>query len=85
LVFLLFFVTVIELPAMLFLGLWFFWQVLHAMLSLGPGDVGSQDVAFWAHVGGFVAGLLLMPSLSDLLRPRPKPPTSDLRPPTSDL
>jgi membrane associated rhomboid family serine protease len=79
LVFLLFFVTIIELPAMLYLGLWFFWQVLSAALSLGPSDVGSQGgVAFWAHVGGFLAGLLLMPSLNDLLCPRPTRPTSDL-------
>jgi membrane associated rhomboid family serine protease len=79
LVFLLFFVTVIELPAMLFLGLWFLWQVLSAALSLGVREIGAQGgVAFWAHVGGFVAGLLLMPTLNDLLRcPQPQRPTSD--------
>lgn len=54
LVFLLFFVRFVYLPAVLFLGLWFFLQ----LLSLPEGANGG--VAFGAHVGGFVAGLLLV-------------------------
>src|SRR6266436_2613403 len=47
-----------ELPALLYLGFWAFSQVLSGTLSLlGPGDVGG--VAWWAHVGGFMAGLVL--------------------------
>jgi len=34
-------------------------------------------VAFWAHVGGFLAGLLAMPSLNEMLHPRRWPPTDD--------
>ncbi len=44
------------LPAALVLGLWFVFQLLSAMLS----DPGRGGVAFLAHVGGFVAGLLLV-------------------------
>lgn len=48
------------LPAVIYLGLWFYLQYSSATLSLGlPGS--SSGVAFWAHVGGFLAGLLLHP------------------------
>lgn len=78
LVFLLFFVTIIDLPALLVLGFWFFGQLVAATQSLSLRDTGYQGgVAFWAHVGGFVAGLLAMPSLDEMLRPRPLPPTDD--------
>ncbi len=49
-----------ELPAFVFLGLWFLMQLLPGMSSLVTAqgnDVGG--VAFWAHVGGFAAGWLL--------------------------
>jgi len=63
LVFLVFIVTIIELPALFVLGLWFLAQVLGAVSTLEV-DV-SGGVAWWAHVGGFLAGLILMPLLSD--------------------
>ena len=44
-------------PAVLVLGLWFVLQLFSGFLSLGGPDVGG--VAFWAHVGGFVAGVLV--------------------------
>ena len=53
LLFLGFFVTRIRVPALLMLGYWFLIQVLSGLPALGSRD-GS--VAFWAHVGGFVAG-----------------------------
>ena len=50
---------IVELPAVVFLGIWFAIQVLSGLTgSLAPG--GSADVAFWAHIGGFVAGLYLV-------------------------
>lgn len=56
------FVTVVELPALLFLGGWFLMQLLE---GLQPQRFGMEGgVAWWAHVGGFIAGLLLMPLLS---------------------
>jgi membrane associated rhomboid family serine protease len=54
LIFIVFFVTVLELPALLVLGGWFVLQLLDASSSSG-GDVGG--VAYFAHIGGFVFGL----------------------------
>lgn len=55
------FVTFIEIPAAILLGLWFALQLLSGLGSLmtpSAADVGG--VAFWAHAGGFVAGILLV-------------------------
>ena len=41
------------LPAPLFLGIWFLFQIVSAAFA----EPGQGGVAFWAHVGGFVAGL----------------------------
>jgi membrane associated rhomboid family serine protease len=48
----------IELPAWIVAGGWFAWQVMSGVGSLGAAQAGG--VAFFAHVGGFVAGLLLI-------------------------
>ncbi len=53
-------------PALIVLGLWFLFQVFDALRS-PMGDEGGT--AFWAHVGGFVAGMLLLP----LFKPRHVP------------
>ena len=54
------FFQVVELPAFLFLGLWFAMQLVSGVLSLRIGaDAGG--VAWWAHVGGFAAGALAVP------------------------
>jgi membrane associated rhomboid family serine protease len=54
-----FFIQVIYVPAWVMLGLWFVLQLVSGVASLGAaGDAGG--VAFWAHVGGFVAGVLLV-------------------------
>ncbi len=57
-VFIIIFFTVIELPALLVLGLWFLLQLADA--SAAHGDVTGGGVAYFAHVGGFVFGLLLI-------------------------
>ena len=57
LVFIIIFVTVIELPALLVLGLWFVLQLLDA--SAQPIS-GGGGVAYFAHIGGFLFGLLLI-------------------------
>ena len=64
LVFLFVIVTVVDLPALLVLGVWFLLQLISATnadLEMGGG------VAWWAHVGGFLTGMLLMPFVSALL------------------
>lgn len=48
-----------EVPAIVFLGLWFVMQLLPGVSSLGAASEEVGGVAFWAHVGGFVAGWLL--------------------------
>ena len=56
LVFLGFFVTTIAVPAVFMLGYWFALQLLSGALS----SAVEGGVAFWAHVGGFVAGAVLV-------------------------
>jgi membrane associated rhomboid family serine protease len=65
LVFLFIFITVVDLPAMLFLGIWFIGQVLSSAQQSHGQMAGG--VAWWAHIGGFVAGFVLMPVLSLLV------------------
>jgi membrane associated rhomboid family serine protease len=45
--------------AFVMLGLWFVLQLVSRSESLNPSDVESGGVAFFAHVGGFVAGVLI--------------------------
>jgi membrane associated rhomboid family serine protease len=52
-----FFLTSVALPAWVMLGYWFVIQFLSGLVTIA-GDMGG--VAFWAHVGGFVAGLALI-------------------------
>ena len=51
-----------EIPAFLFIGFWFVLQVVNAAGSAGA----TGGIAWWAHIGGFVAGILLL-KLSPLL------------------
>ena len=52
-----FFFRLIMVPSVIVLGLWFILQLFQGVLTLGGPDIGG--VAVWAHVGGFVTGLLL--------------------------
>lgn len=55
-----FFLQIAELSAIFVLGFWFVMQFLNGLVSLGYGIEGSGGVAWWAHVGGFVAGVVLI-------------------------
>jgi membrane associated rhomboid family serine protease len=57
LVWIVFLITSVAVPAWVMLGYWFLIQFVSGLAAFG-GDVGG--VAFWAHVGGFVAGLVLV-------------------------
>jgi membrane associated rhomboid family serine protease len=57
LIFLGFFVTTVAVPAIFMLGYWFLLQLVQGIPALSSERGG---VAFWAHVGGFVAGLVLV-------------------------
>ena len=51
------FLQTVELPAFLFLFIWFLMQWASGLMSIGQvADVGG--VAFWAHIGGFITGLI---------------------------
>jgi Uncharacterized membrane protein (homolog of Drosophila rhomboid) len=58
-VFLFFFFTV-QVPAVVVLGLWFVMQLFSGVSQLGI-STESGGVAYWAHAGGFIAGMVLMP------------------------
>ncbi len=58
LIFLIFFITLIEIPAMILLGIWFLLQFLPAIGQTAVTDLaGGDSIAYLAHVGGFVFGL----------------------------
>ncbi|KAA0258433.1 rhomboid family intramembrane serine protease [Deferribacter autotrophicus] len=57
LIFILFFITVIDVPAVVFLGLWFFIQFLNSMVQSTLDSAGG--VAWWAHISGFVTGVII--------------------------
>ena len=57
--FIFFFIKVIQVPAVLVLSLWFLFQVYNSFFSLLPG-AGGGGVAYFAHIGGFLAGLFLI-------------------------
>ena len=60
LIFIIIFFTIIEIPALLVLGLWFLIQVFYGASQLGQPLGGSGGVAYFAHIGGFAFGLLLI-------------------------
>ena len=64
LVFIIFFVTIVELPALWILGFWFVQQVLFGYFDLGASG-GEGGVAYFAHIGGFVFGLLAIRLFAD--------------------
>jgi membrane associated rhomboid family serine protease len=53
-----------QIPAVVFIGLWFLVQFLSGVGALGAGSNASGGVAWWAHVGGFVLGMLLAKIIS---------------------
>ena len=51
---------IIELPAILVLGSWFFIQLFNGTTSLNETSQVMNGVAWWAHIGGFIAGTVLI-------------------------
>jgi membrane associated rhomboid family serine protease len=78
LIFLLFFVTLVEIPAWVMLGIWFVLQFLPAVGQVASPEFGG-GVAYFAHVGGFLFGMAAV-KLFALRRPdigtEPPPPPS---------
>lgn len=67
-----FFFVIIEVPAYVFLGLWFLLQFFQGTFSL-LGPRAQVGVAFWAHVGGFLMGFLLLFVFRKREKPRSRP------------
>lgn len=62
---------VVYVPAFIYLGIWFLTQLISGAAALSVPTAQSTGVAFWAHIGGFAAGVIV----ALLLRPlRPEPP-----------
>ena len=58
LVLLIFVPLFVQIPALIFLGLWFISQLFSGLATIGAETTASGGVAFWAHIGGFVFGLV---------------------------
>jgi len=52
-----YFFTIVPVPAYIFLGLWFILQLIPGFVYFGKAGSG---VAFWAHIGGFLGGIILI-------------------------
>ena len=63
-IFIVFFFTIIELPALLILAFWFVQQVLFGYFDLNSAGEGG-GVAYFAHIGGFAFGLLAIKLFAD--------------------
>jgi membrane associated rhomboid family serine protease len=58
-IFLVLFFDLVEIPAIFFLGIWFLLQLVNGIGSLGIANAAGGGTAFWAHIGGFVVGVLV--------------------------
>lgn len=59
-----FFPWFVEIPAVIYLGLWFLSQLFNGVFSMISDTQAFGGVAWWAHIGGFSAGLILGPLLA---------------------
>jgi membrane associated rhomboid family serine protease len=57
LIFIIFFVTLVEIPALILLSIWFLLQFIPALGQVTVQTGGGEGVAYFAHVGGFIFGL----------------------------
>jgi membrane associated rhomboid family serine protease len=62
----------VRIPAYVFLGLWFLYQLIEANFGLFSASANGGGVAFFAHVGGFIFGLLVAIALTNAGRVQPQ-------------
>ena len=73
-----FFVRLIEVPVVLYLGFWFISQLFNGLFALAAMDVfQGGGVAWWAHIGGFIFGLVIVKLISP---PEPRTYADQYRP-----
>lgn len=65
---------IVEIPALLYLGIWFLSQLLNGTAAIAT-DTFQQEggVAWWAHAGGFIVGAVLVLLLANPIVRRPRP------------
>lgn len=56
------FPLVLRVPAVIFIGIWFVYQLTYGLLSL---TLLTAEIAFWAHIGGFLTGIAITPIFID--------------------
>ena len=71
------FITIRELPAVLVLGLWFVLQFFVGVASIGASPDATGGVAVFAHIGGFVTGMVLVVLMGGLRRQSAAPLPTD--------
>jgi membrane associated rhomboid family serine protease len=71
-IFIFIFFTIVTLPAIVLIGLWFLLQFFDGLAALSQVQQGMGGVGYFAHVGGFVSGLVI----TLLLRSRLQPPAT---------
>jgi membrane associated rhomboid family serine protease len=71
-IFIVIFFTIVTLPAFVLIGIWFLLQFFDGVAALSNVQQGMGGVGYFAHVGGFVTGLVI----TFLLRPWLRPPAS---------
>ncbi len=52
--------TIVELPALLVLSFWFVFQLVSGLAAVATTTATTGGVAWWAHIGGFLAGIVLI-------------------------
>jgi membrane associated rhomboid family serine protease len=60
LIFIFIFFTTVDIPAAFLLAFWFLIQFFSGVGSVGDSQISHGDVAWFAHVGGFLAGMVLI-------------------------
>ena len=68
-------VFVVQIPAWVYLGGWFVYQLVEAHSALVTPSAEGSGVAFFAHIGGFVFGWIVARALLETRRIRPQPTT----------
>jgi len=58
-------------PAIVLIGFWFALQLLTGFATVGTAEGASEGVAVWAHVGGFLTGLVIVLVMRPFIRIRP--------------
>jgi membrane associated rhomboid family serine protease len=72
LIFVIFFVTTVDIPAVLLLGFWFISQLFSGYGAIAHTHVTDTGVAWFAHIGGFLAGMFLVQTMGTRQRYFPR-------------